>query len=81
MQPLFESFSGPLLKSGVGRLARYGNYQEIVSNRCILHLTQDWSGPWRGHYSTWTQINVEGQTGPLLITLHLPFKINLSFIN
>ena len=31
MQPLFESFSGPLLKSGVGLMARYGNHQEIIS--------------------------------------------------
>ena len=28
MQPIFESFPGPLLKSGVGPLARYGNHQE-----------------------------------------------------
>ena len=33
MQPLFESFPGPLLKSGVGPLARYGNHQEIISRR------------------------------------------------
>ena len=30
MQPLFESFPGPLLKSGMGPLARYGNQQEIM---------------------------------------------------
>ena len=33
MQPLFESFPGPLLKSGVGPLARCGNHQEIISRR------------------------------------------------
>ena len=33
MQPIFESFPGPLLKSGVGLLARYGNHQEIISRR------------------------------------------------
>ena len=33
MQPIFESFPGPLLKSGVGPLARYGNHQEIISRR------------------------------------------------
>ena len=33
MQPIFESFAGPLLKSGVGPLARYGNHQEIISGR------------------------------------------------
>ena len=34
-------------------------------NRCILHLTQDWSGPGRGHYSSRTQINAEAKTGPI----------------
>ena len=57
MQPIFESFPGPLLKSGVRPLARYGNHQETIS----LHLTQNWSGPGRGHYSSWTQINARGQ--------------------
>ena len=33
MQPLFESFAGPLLKSGVGLSARYRNHQEIKSGR------------------------------------------------
>ena len=33
MQPIFESFPGPLLKPGVGPLARYGNHQEIISRR------------------------------------------------
>ena len=30
---LFKSFPGPLLKSGVGPLSRYGNHQEIISRR------------------------------------------------
>ena len=33
IQPIFESFPGPLLKSGMGPLARYGNHQEIISRR------------------------------------------------
>ena len=33
MQPMFESFPGPLLKSGVGLLARYGNHKETISRR------------------------------------------------
>ena len=33
MQPIFESFPGPLLKSGVGPLARYGNYQGTIGRR------------------------------------------------
>ena len=66
MQPIFESFPGPLLKSGVGSLARYGNHQEIISrrpeqmSRCLLHLTQDWSGKERGHYSSRTQMKARG---------------------
>ena len=31
MQPIFESFLGPLLKSGVGPLARYCNNQKNIS--------------------------------------------------
>ena len=33
MRPISESFPGPLLKSGVGPLARYGNNQETISRR------------------------------------------------
>ena len=33
MQPLFEPFLGPLLKSGVELLARCGNHQEVISRR------------------------------------------------
>ena len=33
MQPIFESFPGPLLKSGVGPLTKYGNHQETISRR------------------------------------------------
>ena len=33
LQPLFESFPGPYLKSGVGPLAKYGNHQEMISRR------------------------------------------------
>ena len=33
MQSIFESFPGPLLNSGVGPLARYGNHQETISRR------------------------------------------------
>ena len=63
MQPLFESFPGPLLKSGMGYLARYGNHQEIVSMRLEEMYTSsdtrfEWPG--EGHYSRRTQINAEG---------------------
>ena len=65
MQPLFKSFTGPLLKSGIGPIARYGNHQKIIGdlNRCIFHLTQDGSGPGKGHYLSKTQINAGGQSG------------------
>ena len=33
MQPIFEPFPGPLFKSGMGPLARYGNHQETISRR------------------------------------------------
>ena len=33
MQPIVESFLGPLLKSGMGPLARYGNHQETINRR------------------------------------------------
>ena len=33
MQPMFESFPGPVLKSSVGPLTRYGNNQETISKR------------------------------------------------
>ena len=33
LRVLFKSFPGPLLKSGMGPLARYSNYQEIVNRR------------------------------------------------
>ena len=39
----------------------------------------EWPG--EGQYSSQIQINTGGQTGPLLIAPHLPFKINLSFNN
>ena len=55
MQPEFELSSEPLLKSGLGRLARHGTHQKTISGgsyRSIFHLTQDWNGLRRGHYSS-----------------------------
>ena len=55
MQPQFELSPEPLLKSGLGRLARYGTHQKAISgdlNRSIFHVTQDWNGLRRGHYSS-----------------------------
>ena len=33
MQPIVEAFPGPLLKSGMGPLVRYGNHQETINMR------------------------------------------------
>ena len=47
MQPIFESFPGPLLKSGVGPLARYGNNQETISRRPEqMHTSSDTKLEW-----------------------------------
>ena len=43
MRPKFESFPGPLLKSGVGPLARYGNHREIVSRRLEQMYTSSYT--------------------------------------
>ena len=61
---LFKSFPGPILKSGVGSLARYGIHQETISRRpeqmytpSDTRLRLEWLG---GHYSGRTRINTEG---------------------
>ena len=52
--PLFESDSkytpGPLLKSCLRPLARYGTHQETMSGTCLG----------RGHFSSWILINGGG---------------------
>ena len=49
MQPIFESFPGPLLKSGMGPLARYGNNQETISRRPEqMHTSSDTRLEWLG---------------------------------
>ena len=85
MQPLFDSFPRPLLKSGVEPLARYGNHQEIISRRLEqMYTSSDARFKWPGEgplleYNSNKRWWVK--TGPLLITPHLPFKIKLSFNN
>ena len=69
---LLTSFPRPLLKSGMGPLARYGNHQEIISRRleqmCTPSDTElEW--PREGHYSSRTQINAGAKTGPLFESL------------
>ena len=47
MQPLSESFPGPLLKSGVWPLARCGNHQEIIRGRLEqMHTSSDTRLEW-----------------------------------
>ena len=49
MLPLFESFLGPLLKSGMGSLGRYGTHQEIISRRLEqMHTSSDTKLEWPG---------------------------------
>ena len=65
MQPIFESFRGPLLMSGVGPLARYGNHQETISRKPEQMYTSsdtrlEWSGGGGGHDWSLTQINARG---------------------
>ena len=85
MQLLFESFPGQLLKSGMGPLVRYGNHQEIISMRLEqMYTSSDTRLEWPGEgplFRSDSNKHWGVKTGPLLITPHLPFKINLSFIN
>ena len=48
MEPLFQSFPGPLMKSDVGALARYGNHQEIISRRLEQMYTSSDTRPGEG---------------------------------
>ena len=60
MQPLFKLSSTPLLKSGLGHLARYCTYQETISGRpeqVYLSFDQDRKDLEKGHYLSQTQIN------------------------
>ena len=64
MQPLFESFAGPLVKSGMGALARYDNHQEVISMRLEQMYTSsgtrlEWPG--EGPLFSRTQINAGDQ--------------------
>ena len=86
MQPLFASSPGPLLKSGMGLSARYGNHQEIISSRLEqMYTSSDTRLEWPGEGPLFEKDSNKrrggGKTGLLLITPYLPFKINLSFNN
>ena len=49
MQPIFDSFPRPLLKSGVGPVATYGNHQEIISGRLEqMYILSDTRLEWPG---------------------------------
>ena len=49
IQSIFGSFPGPLLKSGVGPSARYGNHQEIISRKLEqIYTSSDRRLEWPG---------------------------------
>ena len=55
MQPQFELSPEPLIKSGLGRLARYGTHQKTISGgpeQKYLSSDPNWNRLWRGHYSS-----------------------------
>ena len=59
-----RGISGPLLKSGLGSLARYCTHQDTIggtSEQKYFHLTQDLEWPGEGPLSSWTQINAGAQ--------------------
>ena len=63
MRPLSKLSPGPLLKSGLGLLARYCTHQETTSGipeQIYLPFDQDWNDLWRGHYFSQTRINAGG---------------------
>ena len=54
---------GPLLKSGLGPLARYGTHQETIGGtpeQMYIPSDHDWIRLARGHYSSRTRINTGG---------------------
>ena len=63
MEPLFESPPGPLLKSALQPLGRYGTHQETISRipeqmYTLSDTRLEWLG--RDHYSSRTRISAGG---------------------
>ena len=79
MQPLFKLSSGPLLKSGLGHLARYCTHHDTISGRSeqvYLSFDQDCKDLERGHYLNQTQINAGGSSlGPDIALIRCMIKI------
>ena len=69
----------------MGPLTGYGNHQEIISRRLEqMYSSSDTRLEWPGERPLFEQVSNKrrgGKTGPLLITPHSPFKINVSFNN
>ena len=66
MQPMFESFLAPLVKSAVGPLTRYGNHQEIISKRLeMMYTSSDTRLEWPGEGPLFESDskNARGQNG------------------
>ena len=81
MQPIFESFPDPLLKSGVGPLAGYGNHQEIISRRLEqMYTSSDTRFEWPGERPLLESDSNKLQgakTGPLFESPRLLLKSGL----
>ena len=64
MQPLFKLSPGPLLKSGLGPLARCCTHKGSISRpreHVYLSPDQDWDDLQRCHYLSQTRVNTRGQ--------------------
>ena len=73
MQPLFESFPRPPLKSGVGPLARYDNHQEIISRRLEqMYTSSDTRFEWPGEGSLFESDSNKRQGGKMWALFESP---------
>ena len=82
LQLLFKSFPGPLLKSGVGPMARHGTFQETISRRDEQMYTPSDPGlEWLGEGSLFKSVSNKRRLsklpplfksfpGPLLKSVH-----------
>ena len=56
----YSSHPRPSLKLGLQPLGRFDTHQETINKRPESHLTQDWNGVGRDHYSSRTGLNTGG---------------------
>ena len=72
MQPIFESFPGPVLKSSMGPLARYGSHQEIVKRRLEQMYTSSDTKLEEPLFESDSNERRGAKTGPLFESLPKP---------